>query len=295
MNHQEVRKLMGEYLQGDLTLRQRALLDAHLDGCVACAEDLRSLRATVDLLRELPGPEVPPHLTDRVFARIQDGEGRAGFWDGVVAFWEMVDPARYLPPLAGAALTTAVVIVGVRDLGWQIPGLSAPRPPAVQLATELDAAAEAEEAPRALRSEADSAPAERVRPPATVSRLASSAPPAAPRSDAASRVDFGEPPPVFLQRPFGARAAPAPLAAGRAAPEPADDLELALADPVAFVQRFHAMRPAEAREAWLRSVAEHAHERRTVREVTARLREAGGDEGHALAVRFEGVAQAVAR
>lgn len=126
MNHPEVRRRMGEYLQGDLSLAQRALFDAHLDGCQECEADLRALRETVQLLRDLPTPEVPPHLADRVVARIADGEGRARWWDVPLAFWDWIDPARYLPPLAGAALTAAVVIVGVRDLGWQIPGMQAP-------------------------------------------------------------------------------------------------------------------------------------------------------------------------
>ena len=120
MNHPEVRRRMGEYLQGDLSLAQRALFDAHLDGCPECAADLRALRETVQLLRDLPTPEVPIHLADRVVARIADGEGGARWWDAPLAFWDWIDPARYLPPLAGAALTAAVVIVGVRDLGWQI-------------------------------------------------------------------------------------------------------------------------------------------------------------------------------
>jgi len=282
MNHQEVRKRMGEYLQGDLTLKQRALLDAHLDGCPACAKELQALRTTVQLLRGLPTPEVPRHLADRVFARIEDGEGRSRWWDALAAFWDAIDPARYLPPLAAAAVTSAAVIVGVRDLGWEIPGMRAPTPQlaAVQVAPEA--------APTVRRSPPETAAAaDRARASGFASELRM---PAA--TEPAPRFERGEAT-GLIQHPFGARAASAPSAAGRAAPSPDEDLELALLDPQAFLERFHAMRPPETQNAWLLAVAERAAQQRSVEDVARRLREAAGAEGHALAVRFEGAAQAI--
>ncbi len=314
MNHQEVRKRMGEYLQGDLTLSQRALFDAHLDGCEACSGELRGLRDTVGLLRELPGPEVPPHLANRVIARIQDGEGRERWWDGLAAFWDTIDPARYLPPLAGAALTTAVVIVGVRDLGWEIPGLSAPEPTGAEVASVLraDEAArsdagrsDAAAVRRFAQAPAAAAPAERRlapdRSPNTVVSLPSESgrvrvePNRVRVEPNRVRVEFGDAPLRLIQRPLGASAADGPGVASLAeALSPDDHLALALEAPVGFLERFHAVAP-DGRDAWLQAVVDRARERGQAAEVAAALRATGGDEAHAVAIHFEAAAQAAAR
>jgi len=287
MNHQEVRKRMGEYLQGDLTLAQRALFDAHLDGCDACASELSSLRRTVQLLRNLPSPEVPPHLADRVIARIEDGEGVGRWWDGLVAFWNWIDPARYLPPLAAAALTSAVVIVGVRDLGWEIPGARRDLVASPQgRAAEESARAEATASPRLPAS----VPSPFANDPGAprASGLAS----ATPISTDPAAADLEREAPSLLQGPFGARAVVPGAGASPRSPE--EDLRLALEDPSAFMVRFRTLRPPEAQDAWLAAVAEHAARQQAVADVARRLRETEGDEGRALATRFEGVEQSVA-
>ena len=282
MNHQEVRQRLGEYLDGDMALGQRALLDAHLDACEPCAEELRALRATVRLLRGLPTPGTPTHLAERVVARIQDGEGRTRWWDGLTTLWNAVDPARYLPPLAAAALTSAVVIVGVRDLGWQIPGTRVPGPAVL---------AEAPPAPEASRSEPGPARSSvEVRPQIYAFSPAPRGPASRERTAAGADVTRHGP---GLQGPFGASAASEEPAASRL-DSPEADLELALVDPQGFVARFRGLERPEAQDAWIAAVASHAARRRSVADVARRLRETAGPEGHALATRFEGAAQAVA-
>jgi hypothetical protein len=119
----------------------------------------------------------------------------------------------------------------------------------------------------------------------------------APHRPASSERVAAEPqvtPPVAgMQGRFGASAAPEEPAASRPG-SPEEYLELALEDPLAFVARFHTLRRPEAQEAWIASVATHAARRRSVADVARRLRETAGPEGHALATRFEGAAQAVA-
>jgi len=70
-----VRDRLGDHLEGDLSLDERARVDAHLARCAECADELRELRAIVGLLRGLPDPEPPAHLTARVMRRIEAGEG----------------------------------------------------------------------------------------------------------------------------------------------------------------------------------------------------------------------------
>ncbi len=47
MIHNRARKLLGDYLEGDLELDQRARVDGHLDECEECAREARELRQTV--------------------------------------------------------------------------------------------------------------------------------------------------------------------------------------------------------------------------------------------------------
>lgn len=80
MSHTEIDRhvgdRLGEHLEGDLSLAEFARVDAHLNSCEECAVELRELRATVAMLRDLPDPEPPIGLTARVVERIESGEGR---------------------------------------------------------------------------------------------------------------------------------------------------------------------------------------------------------------------------
>ena len=74
MNHSDIQSRMASYLDGELALGQRALFDAHLDGCEACSTELSDMRATINLLRRLPSPEPPADLVDQIMRRVAEGE-----------------------------------------------------------------------------------------------------------------------------------------------------------------------------------------------------------------------------
>ncbi len=69
MNHAESHSHMADYLEGDLDLTKRALLDAHLDSCEPCSREFAEMRGTITLLRGLPDPEPPPFLAENRFFR----------------------------------------------------------------------------------------------------------------------------------------------------------------------------------------------------------------------------------
>lgn len=52
--HDWVGESLSAYIDGELTTRERTRVEQHLKECQACAEDLRTLRQTVALLKELP-------------------------------------------------------------------------------------------------------------------------------------------------------------------------------------------------------------------------------------------------
>lgn len=120
MTHAEVRSDLGDYLEGDLPLARRALVDAHLDGCPACASRLATLRATVDALHSLEDPVPPPGLAAAVLARIEAGEGRAGLLARVLA---SVPPNLRMRIAMPGLLLVSVAVVAL----WLRPD---PQPPA---------------------------------------------------------------------------------------------------------------------------------------------------------------------
>ena len=112
MNHADVQDRLGPYLEGELVLQQRALVDAHLDACEACAEELRELRAMVDLLQGLPDVSPPAGLADRVLARVRAGEANATLLGRALgAVDAMLRPGVWTPVLAGALGAVAIVVL----------------------------------------------------------------------------------------------------------------------------------------------------------------------------------------
>ena len=118
MNHAEARSQMADYLEAELDLTKRALLDAHLDACESCSREFGEMRATIALLRGLPDPEPAPFLVESVMRRIREGEGSLGFggrlreWIGTLASPQIALPATAL----GLGLLMAAGVLDPRML-----------------------------------------------------------------------------------------------------------------------------------------------------------------------------------
>ncbi len=133
MNHGEVKDRLGPYLEGELPLQQRALVDAHLDTCDPCAEELRELRATIDLLQRLPDESPPEGLVDRVLARVRAGEADPTLLVRALdAFEAMLRPGVLTPVLAGALGALAIAVLQARpQAGPPVGQASGSTPPPV--------------------------------------------------------------------------------------------------------------------------------------------------------------------
>jgi hypothetical protein len=59
LRHRRFRRDLSSYLDGVLPQRARRRLEAHLDSCHACRQELTELRSTVEALGSLPMTEVP--------------------------------------------------------------------------------------------------------------------------------------------------------------------------------------------------------------------------------------------
>lgn len=112
MNHADVKRQLADYLEGDLDLNDRASVDAHLDGCADCAQEVREMRQTIQLLRSMPEPEQPPMMAANVMRRIRAGETQPSFWQRVGrGLTSVLEPSFVLPvsAMGVAALVTLVV------------------------------------------------------------------------------------------------------------------------------------------------------------------------------------------
>ena len=57
--HGRFLEMLSDYFDGELPEAERIALEAHLQGCDSCTEELESLRATVQLLQRMPEVEAP--------------------------------------------------------------------------------------------------------------------------------------------------------------------------------------------------------------------------------------------
>lgn len=64
----EAVELITDYLEGALTGRERARLEAHLAACPHCSEYLAQMRRTLDLLGRVEAEELDPRVQDDLVA-----------------------------------------------------------------------------------------------------------------------------------------------------------------------------------------------------------------------------------
>ena len=57
--HGRFLEMLSDYFDGELPEAERIALEAHLQGCDSCTEEMESLRATVQMLRRMPEVEAP--------------------------------------------------------------------------------------------------------------------------------------------------------------------------------------------------------------------------------------------
>jgi hypothetical protein len=104
MRHERVVALLSDYLDGALSGRQAARVEAHLARCQDCRSSLAGLERTVGLLRGLRGGVDAPDLVGTVMARIHAGEAQPSGLDRVRTL-----VSRFLAGPLGAPLATAAV------------------------------------------------------------------------------------------------------------------------------------------------------------------------------------------
>jgi anti-sigma factor RsiW len=77
--------LMSDYLEGSLSVRQRARLERHLAACDGCDEYLRQMRVTIDVLGRVEPEDLEPEVREELvelFLRYRAEQASEGEEDG---------------------------------------------------------------------------------------------------------------------------------------------------------------------------------------------------------------------
>jgi hypothetical protein len=108
--------LLSAYLDDEVTLAERAMVEGHLVGCADCRAELHALRETVSLAAYLPELLPPADLRDRIFLRTTRRVG----------LWERARRAALRPAVWSPALAMGVVgVIALASLNGKAPAPSA--------------------------------------------------------------------------------------------------------------------------------------------------------------------------
>ncbi|MBX5464184.1 MAG: zf-HC2 domain-containing protein [Clostridia bacterium] len=103
MNCAQSRALLPYLIDGELPEPERLDLRAHLTACPACRREVEELEAVGRLLAELPPPEPPPGLEERLHLRLAAAAAGGGPGPEAGAVRDLRPARRPLLLLAGAA------------------------------------------------------------------------------------------------------------------------------------------------------------------------------------------------
>jgi anti-sigma factor RsiW len=110
---QDVQRQLSDYVDGQLDADAYVVVEAHVEGCVACRREARELEETVRLLRGMPDPEIPPMIAANVMRRIRAGESRPGMFERIRrGILGVLEPSFVLP--ASAIAMAALVFYSVQ-------------------------------------------------------------------------------------------------------------------------------------------------------------------------------------
>ena len=120
MNHDEVKKLLGPYHDGELDLATCVKLEEHLAGCPSCQQELAAEQELISLVQsETPRYKPSPFLKTRIQAALREQMSP----EVAVPWWKQISSLWAYSGLAGVA---ALVLILAAGLFWtgRIPELA---------------------------------------------------------------------------------------------------------------------------------------------------------------------------
>jgi len=109
MNCKKIKNLLQLYIDNTLTFGEKQLVEEHLEECSACRTELKSLSATVKLIKSLPEVSTLPDFTQNIMAKIsQEKIQIQSSW--IDRLKKQVSIPQFSFRLAGAAAITAIFV-----------------------------------------------------------------------------------------------------------------------------------------------------------------------------------------
>ncbi|MCZ6675658.1 MAG: zf-HC2 domain-containing protein [Candidatus Poribacteria bacterium] len=104
---EEVHSILEEYLAGELDTGIQGAVETHLTACHHCQNEMDFARGIGDMLRELPKPQPPPEVFDRVatYVRSHPKHKPAGWFDWL----KRTFGALHLRPLGVGAASVCLI------------------------------------------------------------------------------------------------------------------------------------------------------------------------------------------
>lgn len=108
MNCRSAEPLFSAFLEDELNQKERRSLESHLLSCRRCSVSVREIRATIELMQDIPFVETSPHFEADLLVRIRSGEGLRP----TVVEWlrALLEPERLRPIFLTGALACAAWI-----------------------------------------------------------------------------------------------------------------------------------------------------------------------------------------
>ena len=105
----KIKKLLQLYIDDALTFGEKQQVEQHLEECSACRAELKSLSASVKLIKSLPEVSTPPNFTENLMAKISREEIQIqSTW--MDRFKKQVTIPQLSFRFAGAAAVTAIFV-----------------------------------------------------------------------------------------------------------------------------------------------------------------------------------------
>jgi hypothetical protein len=117
MNHSTIRKLLEQYLQGDLSPEQRTEFERHLDECPVCSSEVeqrRKFNAAMQTYRTpvVVSDQLLQEARQQLRAALRKERARPAMLDRIQGYFDWMPSSSYGALLGGAAMLVAGILIG---------------------------------------------------------------------------------------------------------------------------------------------------------------------------------------
>jgi chorismate synthase len=106
MDCKDIKRRLSAYIDNELSLKERQLVERHLEQCPMCASEEKKLRMLSLLMDMIPDGDTSPFFVERVISKVKTGIGEPG-------------RAYRLKPVLAGLLAIVLLIIGIAGLSLE--------------------------------------------------------------------------------------------------------------------------------------------------------------------------------